>query len=184
MRGVAALLVALAAAPALAEVRSDVRYRLYPVHGGSLAEVWRDIGRQGPHQRHRGLYAQALAEIRYGWNIAYRREGRTCRVGGATVTVKVTIVLPDWAEKARAAAPLQAAWRRYIAAVRAHEEAHLAMALRTAAALDRLAGTAPPAGDCRRLERNLGRRAAALLAEERRRQEAFDRHEREIRLGS
>jgi hypothetical protein len=36
-----ALLVCLIAGPALAEVRTDVRYVTYPVRGVTIAEIWR-----------------------------------------------------------------------------------------------------------------------------------------------
>jgi hypothetical protein len=49
------LLACLMVGPALAEVRTDVRYTSYPVRGLTIADIWRDIARKGPHQPERGL---------------------------------------------------------------------------------------------------------------------------------
>ena len=56
---VAAGMVALAAGlvptfgtePAIAEVRSNIRYSGYPVRGLTAQEIWRDIGRKGPRTK-------------------------------------------------------------------------------------------------------------------------------------
>ncbi|HSG95336.1 MAG TPA: DUF922 domain-containing protein, partial [Afifellaceae bacterium] len=84
-----------------AEIVSDVRYKTYTVSGQTIPEIWRDIGRKGPHQRHRGLYAQALSEIRYGWSVTYQRRTGSCRVEDAKINVTVLITLPRWTGEKR-----------------------------------------------------------------------------------
>jgi predicted secreted Zn-dependent protease len=105
-----------------AEVRSNIDYSAYPVHGLTAQEIWRDIGRKGPHQPERGLYSQAAAQIRYSWEVAFESGRGMCRVLSATVYVDVNILIPDWADKARGSPALRAAWNEYIAEVRRHED--------------------------------------------------------------
>lgn len=161
------------AAPA--EIVSDVRYKTYAVRGQTVREIWHDIGRKGPHQRHRGLYAQALSEIRYGWSVTYQRRSGECRVDDAKIDVSVLITLPKWAGEKRGNARLKKAWRRYIAKVRRHEEKHKTIALETAAVVDREFKKAPQYRTCNALKFYLEKTTERILARERRRQDRFDK---------
>lgn len=193
LRGIlaAAGLLALAAGlvstfgtePAVAEVRSNVRYSGYPVGGLTAQDVWRDIGRKGPHQPENGLYAQAEAEIRYGWKVAFASGGGgVCRAPSATVYVDVNIRLPDWVDEGRGSRTLRNAWSRYIAKVRRHEEHHKDIALAAAREIDRAITAAPPQRSCRSMERHIKVAADRILAWERAQQVHFDRTDRPIML--
>ncbi len=165
----------LYAGSAAAEVVSDVRYQTYTVRGQTAREIWREIGRKGPHQRRRGLYAQALSEIRYGWSVTYARRAGSCRVEDATIDVRVLITLPEWVGEKRGEPRLKNAWQRYLAKVRRHEERHKTIALETAAAVDREFKKAPQYRTCDALKFYLEKTTERILARERRRQDHFDR---------
>jgi predicted secreted Zn-dependent protease len=187
---VAAGMVALAAGlvptfgtePAVAEVRSNIRYSGYPVRGLTAQEIWRDIGRKGPHQAEYGLYAQAEAEIRYGWEVAFASVGGICRAESAMVYVDVNIRLPDWVDKARGSQELRNAWNRYISKVRRHEDHHKDIALAAAREIDRAITAAPPQRSCRALEHDIKAVANRILAWERTQQAHFDRTDKPIML--
>ena len=170
------------ASPAGAEVRLDVSYQTYKVRGQTLQEVWRDIGRRGPRHRETGLYAQALAEISYGWTIDYNSRPGRCSVRSAAVDLRIKITLPEWAQESRAHPKLQATWRRYAAKVRGHEHTHRDIALKAAASLDRAVRTAEARSDCAVLQREIADRAGKILADVKRKQARFDRTDRPIRL--
>jgi predicted secreted Zn-dependent protease len=179
---VAGLVPAFGTEPAFAEVLSNVRYSGYPVRGLTAQEVWRDIGRKGPHQAEYGLYAQAEAEIRYGWEVAFLSDGGICRAQSATVHVDVNIRLPDWVDKARGSRELRNAWNTYIAKVRRHEDHHKDIALAAAREIDRAITAAPPQRSCRSFERHIKVAADRILAWERGQQAHFDRTDRPIML--
>jgi predicted secreted Zn-dependent protease len=168
--------------PADADVRSNIRYSGYPVYGQTAQEIWRDIGRKGPHQRERGLYAQAEAEIGFGWEIAYASGGGICRVEGATVHADVNIILPQWVDEARGSEALRRAWNSYIAEVRRHEDHHKDIALVAAKELDRAIMAAPAHRSCRALERYIQQAADRILAWEWAQQTQFDRTDEPIML--
>ena len=172
----------LFAGAAQAEVRSDVRYKTYTVRGQTAREIWRDIGRKGPHQRHRGLYAQALSEIRYGWSVTYQRRTGSCRVDAAKINVSVLITLPKWAGEKRGKPHLRKAWQRYLAKVRRHEEKHKTIALETANVVDREFKRAPQYRTCNALKFYLEKTADRIMARERRRQDRFDKTDSPIYL--
>jgi predicted secreted Zn-dependent protease len=143
LRGISAAAGRLACAGALllatswsgsadAEVRSRVQYSGYPVHGLSVDDIWRDIGRKGPHQLERALYAQAEAEIRFRWTVTFGSSQAACRVKSAVIEVDVNILLPDWVEMDLGEPALRSAWTSYIAKVRRHEDHHKDIALAAA----------------------------------------------------
>jgi predicted secreted Zn-dependent protease len=165
-----------------AEVVTDLRYKTYTVRGQSVQEIWLDIGRKGPHQRHRSLYAQALSEIRYGWSVTYERKSDSCRVEKAKIKVKILITLPKWAGEKRGSPRLRKIWQRYIAKVRRHEEKHKTIALETAAAVDQEFRKAPQYRTCSALKFYLEKTTERILARERRRQDRFDKTDPPIYL--
>ncbi len=94
----------------------------------------------------------------------------------------MTILTPEWAGAAAAPRPLQAAWRRYIAAVLEHEDHHRAIAEQTARSLYALLQSAPRHRSCRALARQIEQGVDRLMAQERWRQNQFDRIAPQIRL--
>jgi predicted secreted Zn-dependent protease len=165
---------------AQAEVRVQVAHETYIVEGDNLAAVWQDIARKAPRALRNGLHAQAEARIRYRWTIGYVATGESCAAMRPGVSVNVTILIPEWRQ---AAAPhQQAAWRRYINAVKAHEDQHRAIAEETGRELHRLLRSAPRHRSCRALARRIEAGVDRIMAEERRRQNRFDRIAPPIRL--
>lgn len=130
----------------------------------------------------RGLYAQAEAEIRFGWDVAYASGGGICRVQSATVHVDINILLPDWVDLARGSPALRSASNDYIAKVRRHENHHKDIALVAAKEIDRAIMAAPAHRTCRSLERYIQRAAERILAWERAQQIHFDRTDTPIML--
>lgn len=174
--------LALGLTDAPAEVRIQVAHTTYPVHGDSLPAVWRDIARKAPRALRNGLHAQAEARIRYRWTIGYVTTGSGCAATRPGVSVKVTVLAPEWTGLSAAPEPLQAAWRRYIAAVLEHEDRHRAIAEETARELHALLQRAPRHRSCRTLARRIEEGVDRIMAQERRRQNHFDRVAPPIRL--
>lgn len=177
----AGLIVAVWAAAAPAEIRSSVKFITYDVRGHGLADVWRDINRQAPRVL-QNAHAQAETRIRYRWNVNYVLKGGGCVAARPAVDVMVTIVLPGWQDQSSAPSAAQAAWQRYIAEIRQHEDIHRAMAIETAAALDAMIRRVPRQASCNDLARFIDSSAERILAEERRRQTLFDYGAPPIRL--
>jgi predicted secreted Zn-dependent protease len=181
-RACLAVLFACLAAAASAAPEMRVTYETYQVTGEDLAAVWRDIARKAPRALRTGLHAQAESRIRYRWTMGYAATREGCAARRPEVRVNVAILVPDWAGAATAAPPHRAAWDRYIAAVRQHEEEHRAIAEETGRALYALLAAAPARRSCRALAAAIERGIDAIMAEERRRQNHFDRIAPPVRL--
>ena len=167
---------------AQADVRTDIRYSGYAVRGTTAQEIWSDIGRKGPHQLERGLYAQAEAEIRFGWEVQFSSGKGACRVKSALVKVDVNILLPNWVNQARGGEALRAAWKSYIAKVRHHEDHHKDIALAAADQIEAAILAAPAHRSCRSLERYIKAQTDSILEQERAQQARFDRTDDPIML--
>ena len=183
LRGLAIVVLCLAAVcEAQAELRVKIAYETYEVVGDDLAAVWRDIAANAPRALRTGLHAQAESRIRYRWTLGYVATPSGCAAIRPGVTVDATILVPDWVGAATAPSPLRAAWQRYIAAVRSHEEEHRAIAEETGRALHAFLAGAPRHRSCRALASRIERGIDAIMAEERRRQSHFDRIAPRVRL--
>lgn len=187
MRGFATVALAAAAlimalpATASAEVRSSLSVVTYDVRGHDLAAVWQDIERVAPRTLRIG-HAQAETRIRYRWRVQYALNGGVCSAVRPVVDVAVTIVLPSWLDRERAPAAMQAAWQRYIAETRRHEDVHRAVAMEMAGKLDAALQGLPRQGSCSAVARLVDQSAERILAEERRRQTRLDQVAPPLRL--
>jgi len=65
------------------------------------------------------------------WSLAYeyqpRRAGKACSVASLTTTLKQVMILPRWSPPRGVSPGLVAAWTRYLAGLRKHQEGHLAI---------------------------------------------------------
>lgn len=174
-------LLAVCTTAVQAELRSSVRDASYTVDGESLSAVWQEISYKAPQVLRNGSW-QAETRIRYRWDVQYVAVGTGCVAKRPMVDVAVTIVLPEWRAARLAAPATQAAWQLYRERLREHEEQHRNIALETANALDSLLRNAPRSLSCDGLSARLDAAADRILAEERRRQNHYDRFAAPIRL--
>lgn len=98
--------------------------------------------------------------------------------GGAlldgTIGLSLVVHLPDWQDSARAPAALQQAWQRFLRALRAHEEGHVRLALKHAAALREEIANSKPEASCSTFMAKLEERVAAAQARMEREQADYD----------
>lgn len=156
------------------EVSSSVSYLSFDVDGESLVAVRRDITHRAP-QALRTRHANAETRIRYRWSVQYLAAGSGCVASRPRVDLRVTIVLPEWRGARTAPQWQQTAWEDYVAELRRHEEQHRAIAVETAHELEAVLRDAPRDRSCRALARLIDDAVDRIIAEERRRQNHFDR---------
>jgi predicted secreted Zn-dependent protease len=83
--------------------------------------------------------------------------------------------LPSWVDEGRASPALRAAWSRYVAEVRRHEEHHKDIAVAAAREMDRAIRTAPAQRSCADVRRYIAAQINQIRQKERRQQHQFDR---------
>lgn len=96
----------------------------YPVHGRDLDAIKASLAEVEPRDGHDGERVEAVTHWRFTWR--WPRDPRGgCRLRAATVRFAATVTLPRLVGLATLPAELQAHWRRYLAALEAHEAMHV-----------------------------------------------------------
>lgn len=99
---------------------ASLEIRHYDVHGQSLDEVMRQINSKGPQGYH------GMATWRIDLRYESRREGAACRIVSLELKNQGSILMPRWVEAGQARRDLGMQWDRYYAALKRHEDGHIA----------------------------------------------------------
>ena len=161
-----------AATQARVVVRS--RVRRYEISGSSALELRDGMDRLGPKDPVYGTPYAGFTRWRIEWSYDYATAAG-CAVDGVVVAVRIDIVMPRWRDARNGPAELAAAWRRFIAALRRHEEGHAAIARRGARRIARRLEALRTFPSCARLELAADAAAERILEETRRAERAYDR---------
>jgi predicted secreted Zn-dependent protease len=151
---------------------APVRIAYYPVQGRSVAEIRRDLARNGPRDR-AGQPRAALTDWSLGWRYALRREPNACVATQLETPLAITTTLPSLSTPVPEHVHSQ--WSALEAALAEHEHGHRRIALECRDELSRRLAAVASASDCAALRRALDHTGRAALAECRARDDGFDR---------
>jgi predicted secreted Zn-dependent protease len=169
-----ALALALATSSAAGRPLIVTQVKHHGVEGDTGAALVAAMDRKGPRQ---GFMTHAIAQTVYSLSYGVDLVGShdACRVQDARVRLELTYIYPQ--PVSRLSAGLERRWRRFMAGVRRHEEAHGRMAREMAGLAERTIRATKLEGDghCRRMKPLLRRKVSAIYAEYDDRQNAFDR---------
>jgi predicted secreted Zn-dependent protease len=96
------------------------------------------------------------------------------RADHVAVDVTAIVILPYWRVPRSAKDELVARWEHYIAALRAHERGHVAIAGAAGRAVAEQIAAISPCGSLDSLKRAVAEAASAAVAEHRERERAYD----------
>jgi predicted secreted Zn-dependent protease len=120
----------------------DVAVKYYDVQGRDFEGLRQSLNAKGPKGFH------GLSSWRVSYEYTTRPQASACRI--ATVKTKLVgdILMPRWADESSAPAALQRRWTTYYAALRTHEDGHIALGRELATLVkERLLGLGPAACD-------------------------------------
>lgn len=124
---------------------TDLRW--YSVTGTDSKTMWQSIAANGPKGDDGRVFAG-----RTDWNLGYRYQTRVrdgqCRVTAVTTRLAVVMHMPRWEDEGRATPELRARWRRYLAALREHEDGHRDHGVAATVEVQSRVGGLPPRPDC------------------------------------
>ena len=149
-----------------------VRIDYYPVRGASVAEIRRDLLRNGPKDR-TGKPRAARTDWSLAWRYAVRPEPDACVVTQVEASVAITTTLPDLSTPVPQ--PVRSQWTALASQLAEHEDGHRQIALACRDELWRRLAAVRPASDCAELHRTLDLTGRAAVAECRARDDGFDR---------
>lgn len=146
-----------------AQVEIRREEQLYPVKGRDFAALSGQMRRLGP-KREAGLgRTAALTRAEFVWEFVPLMEQERCAVDAVEVEARISIILPEWREAARAKPEMQAEWTRFLEALRSHERLHEAVAAESADEIGRVIAATPAESDCASLRRAVNQRARDAL---------------------
>jgi predicted secreted Zn-dependent protease len=148
----------------------------YPVAGSTASDLRAVIEALGPTRHGRTFAAFTDWEVTWDYSLAPGPGG--VRIAAVRVTVRASVLVPRWRAPRSTPPGLAAAWPRYVAAIEAHEQGHVNLAVEAGrAVLGRLEALPAFAGRGalkEAVEAAAGAEIAAARERERRYDEASD----------
>lgn len=176
---VAILIAGMPSAAADDGLRVERKIETYPVHGHSRAEWAAQMPKVGPRDPITGRRYSGYAEwqVSWSWQSWPLGDGR-CQLAYWRVEVDITITLPEWTDRHKAAAAVARQWDRFIEALVAHEDVHAWHGEQAGAAVARMFAGLPAEMACKGSRTDIDRKAREIIDEYRLRDRRFDRETR------
>lgn len=152
-------------------VRAFVAEVRYDVTGGTVDEIRTSLRRSAAEVLPGGSTGYHRWDIR--WTYRYARAEVYCELSDIAIELNSTITLPEWRQPENADSTLVAAWNRYLADLRSHEDGHRALAYRTASEIRRALARLR-VEDCAFIVNEARKVGEALLARHRKESADFD----------
>ena len=150
----------------------------YAVDGTDAQELGAQLDRLGPFDPVLRRHVAAKTKDDIHWSFKTKPMAGGCAVDAAQVAVSVRQDFPEWQTPEGAGTALAAEWRRFMAALKAHEDGHKEIALKTALAiLEALKGLSPQP-DCRAVDQAAAVSAEAWFAREKQQNLDYDKETR------
>ena len=145
----------------------------YQVSGATWAEVHESIMRNRPWKTNSAMDARTDWNVRWKFNMA--DFGNSAQVRSFDVETTITVTLPSWKAPPDAPKPLVDGWKRYFGNLKRHEDGHVILALRAAAAVRKHAGAITEASSAQELAKQLNQAANKVIDEFREKDKEYDR---------
>ena len=131
----------------------------YDVFGSNLSEVRDSMNKDGPiiiKQKVPNVNMSVKGVAYAGGNVGviWRKKNTAagCILTKANVTINITLILPNWANKAAASDQDQEMWDLYLKFLKRHEQGHINMGLKAARELQAELAQLKPAPSCKELD--------------------------------
>ncbi|MGZ4462318.1 MAG: DUF922 domain-containing protein [Gaiellaceae bacterium] len=139
----------------------SARYVYYAVHGRTADELRADLDTSRARAEN-GERHDALSGWYVRWHSLLSTRAQGCSIAQADVSVELTYRLPRWLHPSGVSPDLVGSWKRYLRALRVHEEGHAENGVRTGSRVLHGLRALPPTPSCKRLEN----RANGMVANE------------------
>lgn len=131
-------------------VRLTTKRGFYPVVGSTIQVLMAVSKVMGP--RRGGVTHAAFTDWEVRWTYSCKVSPAGWTAGDLSVVVDATVTLPIWTPPRSASADVVRAWRRYVSALKVHEEGHTRLATLAGWAVDRSLRRLSPAPTPSQLE--------------------------------
>lgn len=135
----------------------------YKIYGATANELRQQMNENGIYD-HGGRF-DANTSWYVKWDFHYQDSSVGCSLSDITVSVDITMHLPEWADKQDANDPLQEQWVRYLTLLRMHERGHRDNGIKAARDIDYMLNNLPSMPSCSTLESEANSKAYSILKE-------------------
>ncbi|MEO6829231.1 MAG: DUF922 domain-containing protein [Acidobacteriaceae bacterium] len=139
----------------------DARIVYYDVTGDSAGELRQDLNNKGPLDHGKRFDANTLWHVT--WKYLYVPVGNGCKFTQMSTSLDGTIELPRWDHTGFVPGPLRRDWKRYLAALRVHEDGHYAHGVAARNEIQALGQSFQIAGSCTTIAKTFNDLAASIL---------------------
>ena len=146
-------------------VTINISRRLYTVSGTTISQLRRELQQKGPGS----FFGRVVSTISYD----YRTRGN-CALARADVGLRSVLILPQWTPPPGTHASTVAEWRRFVAALEAHEINHLRIDIAESEALARSLLSLQPQPTCEQLVERMEQLHKDTIARASKRNESYD----------
>lgn len=169
--GLAALTLALLAAPVQAQIRETLGFANYPVPAGHAVSLGRTLNANSPIH-HGGLTYHAYTTWTVNWAYRWTQSIGYCQVNAVTTHLDSTIQLP---RLDGGSSNLHRQFDHYLEALRQHELGHYQIGRMAAQQVDRQLRALPIMADCQRLNAAANHLAHQIVEHYREEERTYDR---------
>ena len=152
----------------------EATIRTYPVTGSTFRELLASMRENGPFVERTGRTHFGITETSLGWTGSYQRTRAGCELLDVDVRLDLTIVLPEWTDRAGASARTIERWERLYDDIVQHEERHAEIAREYVGKLRDEIDRSVTATSCPALEAGLMARSKIVIDRHRNAQRTFD----------
>ena len=151
----------------------------FSVHGSTLEELDRDLGRKGPVVVDTGTRHPAATKVRFDGNVTYKDVPGGCQVDQANLTLSIRTVLPRWTPPAGISTPTLIIWDVLDEDIRRHEATHAAIARNWLKRMESALRNLQVEPSCEAMRAKVDRVTQLYLARHEAAQHEFDRLEKQ-----
>ncbi|MDD5168047.1 MAG: DUF922 domain-containing Zn-dependent protease [Syntrophales bacterium] len=129
----------------------SITKKYYSIHGLTAQELRQQLNRNGvkaDNGKTHDAFTRWDVKLRYN----FRSKGNLCAIRSVKAFADVTYTLPKWSDEARAPQELRNRWRRYLLALKKHEDGHRDIGVSAAAEIEQAVGALGPEASCRDVE--------------------------------
>lgn len=159
-------------APTFAQSSVEWKTNYYAVRGSTVQDIRDSINQSRPWRETSNLDASTVWRIKWDANVA-SVEGE-CRCRSFITKASITLTLPRWIGPTNAPVAVSQEWKRYIAALQAHELGHARFGLSAIAEMHKRIREIGAQSDCAGLERTINQVARNIVEDYRKREKDYD----------
>lgn len=175
MMGLGLLAAAIHPVLAMAEPVTRVHTSYYYVDGSSATVLAAQLDQTGPKDADGKRYA---AKTRWDvqWKFNHEQEGETCGIKDVVVAVGIAQNMPKWrGEEKPGGSNLKARWRKFIEALKRHEEGHKTHGMKAGAEIEKALLAIKPASNCEDLDKAANAAGEQVIEKYRKQDAEYDR---------